>query len=71
MGNNNGDLVFRRGAGGNDNAKLTINYAAITTPLPINGVSQLKMSYLQNITSDVQNQLNNAVMFGDLSLIII
>ena len=25
------------------------------------------MSYLQNITSDVQNQLNNAVMFGDLS----
>ena len=25
------------------------------------------MSYLANITSDVQNQLNNAVMFGDLS----
>ena len=60
-------MVFRCGAGGNDNAKLTINYGAITTPLPINDVSQLKMSYLANITSDVQTQLNNAVMFGDLS----
>ena len=67
LGNNNGDLVFRCGAGGNDNAQLTLNYAATTTPLPINGVSQLKMSYLQSITSDVQNQLNNCVMFGDLS----
>ena len=34
-----------------------------------NGVSQLKMSYLSNITSNVQNQLNNAAMFGDLSYI--
>ena len=67
LGINNGDLVFRCGAGGYDNAKLTLNYAAITTPLPINGVSQLKMSYLANITSDIQNQLNNAAMFGDLS----
>ena len=25
------------------------------------------MSYLQNFISDVQQQLNNAVMFGDLS----
>ena len=25
------------------------------------------MSYLSNIPSDVQNQFNNAVMFGDLS----
>ena len=67
LGNNNGELVFRCGAGGVDSAKLTINYAAITTPLPINGVSQLKMSYLSNITSDVQTQLNNCVLFGDLS----
>ena len=37
LGINNGDLVFRCGAGGNDSAKLTINYGAITTPLPING----------------------------------
>ena len=32
LGNNNGDFVFRYGAGGNDIAKLTLNYAAITTP---------------------------------------
>ena len=71
LGINNGDLVFRCGAGGKDSAKLTLNYAAITTPLPINGVSQFKMSYVSNITSDVQNQLDNAVMFGYLSFIII
>ena len=57
LGINNGDLVFRCGAGGVDSAKLTINYAAITTPLSINGGSQLKMSYLSNITSDMQTQL--------------
>ena len=62
-----GDFIFGCGAGNNDTAKLALNYAGITSPLPINGVSQLKMSYSQNITSDVQQQLNNAVMFGDLS----
>ena len=47
--------------------KLMLGPSSITTNLPFNGVSQLKMSYLSNITSDVQQQLNNAVMFGDLS----
>ena len=60
-------LIFRCGASSLDLAKLILNYSSITTPLPINGVSQLQMSYLSNITSDVQTQLNNCVMFGDLS----
>ena len=44
-------------------------YKKITTPwpLPFNGVSQLQMSYLSTITSNVQTQLNNCVMFSDLS----
>ena len=61
------NLYFRCGGGNQDTIKFTLGNAAITTSLPFNGVSQLKMSYLANITSDVQNQLNNAVMFGDLS----
>ena len=52
-----------------DTIKLTLGYIGITTVLPfLNGVSQLNMNYLSNITSNMQNQLNNCVMFGDLFL---
>ena len=61
------NLYFRCGAEGQDTIKFILGQSAITTVLPINGVSQLKMSYLSNITSDVQTQLNNCVMLGDLS----
>ena len=60
------NLYFKCGSGGNDNLKFTLGYTAITTPLPINGVSQLQMSYLSTLTSNVQTHLNNCVMFGDL-----
>ena len=37
-------LIFRCGASSLDLAKLILNYSSITTPLPINGASQLQMS---------------------------
>ena len=61
------NLYFRCGAGNQDSIKFTLGVSAITTPLPFNGISQLKMSYLSNITSDVQIQINNCVHFSDLS----
>ena len=61
------NLYFRCGGGGVDVIKLTLGYTGITSPLPINGVSQLQMSYLSTITSNVQTQLNNCIMFSDLS----
>ena len=50
-----------------DTIKLTLGYTGITTVLPFNGVSQLKMGYLINITSDVQSKINSCVHFTDLS----
>ena len=40
------NLYFWCGAGNQDGIKFTLGPSSITTSLPINGVSQLKMTYL-------------------------
>ena len=48
------NLYFRCGASGQDARKFTMGVSPIRKVFPFNGVWQLKMSYLQNVTSDVQ-----------------